>query len=107
MRCAGASSAGGWTAGFTAAAACLDRRKAHHELAAEAQPIAVRGDRAAVHFDDALDERQPDAEAAARSAAGAIGLAEHVEHARQHLRMNADAGVADAHDGVAALAGRT
>ena len=71
------------------------------------RPGAVRGHRAAVHLDDPLDERQADAEAAARASAGAIGLPEHVEHARQHLGMDADAGVADADHRLVALAART
>ena len=68
------------------------------------RPSLCAVDRAAVHFDDPLHEREADAEAAARAPAGAIGLAEHVEHPRQHLRVDAHAGVRDADHGLVAVA---
>ena len=68
------------------------------------RPSLCAVDGAAVHLDDPFHERQADAEAAARASAGAIGLPEHVEHARQHLGMDAHAGVLHAHHGLVAFA---
>ena len=69
-------------------------RQPHHELAAAAGAGAARRDAAAVHLDQAAHQRQADAQAALRAAVARIGLHEHVEHARQRLGGNADAGVA-------------
>ena len=59
-------------------------------------PVAGGLDRAAVHLDQPLHQRQPDAQAALRAVERAIDLREEVEHLGQHLRGNADAGVAHA-----------
>ena len=52
-------------------------------------------DRAAVQLDDVADDRQAQAEAAGLARRAGVGLAEPLEHERQELRLNADAGVAD------------
>src|SRR5206468_861964 len=76
-----------------------DRRSGHGqsdgELAAAAWPFARRADRPAVQFDERLDDREPDAQAAARASGRAIDLCEELENAGLHLRRNADAVVAD------------
>ena len=64
--------------------------------------LAVDLDRSAVRLDDGLDE----AEAEAEAALGAAGVAaeQPIPDARQLVGRNAEAGVADAQDGAAALA---
>src|SRR5262245_20483147 len=76
----------------------VDRRDSDDEFAAAPDAITDRGDRAAVHFDDASYERQTDAKAPTCPASGAVGLPEHLEDTRQHLRMDADAFITNAHD---------
>ena len=56
------------------------------ELAAHARAVAARLDRAAVQLDDALRERQPDAEAAARAVDALLGLHEQLEDLVEHRR---------------------
>ena len=74
------------------------------EFAAEPGPLASRFDAAAVHADEALHQRQSDAESALRSPRRAIDLHEHVEDLRERVRRNADAVVLHADDRLAALA---
>ena len=53
-------------------------------------------DRAAVHVDHSLDERQANAQTAMRTLERAIDLREHVEDAIEHLSRNADPVIDDA-----------
>ena len=64
----------------------------------------MRGDGSAVHLDEALHQREPDAEPARGAATRPVGLHEHVEDARQHLGRDADAGIAHRDDHVVVLA---
>ena len=54
-------------------------------------------DRAAVHLDDVTHDRQAQAEASGLARHAALGLAEPIEHKRQEVVADPDAGVAD-HD---------
>ena len=60
-----------------------------------------------MHLDQALHQRQPDAEPAVGARGAAIHLGEQVEHARQRIGGDADAGIADREhqDAVGARAG--
>jgi hypothetical protein len=60
-----------------------------------ADPGAVDDDAATVQIDEALGRRQPGAVAAVGPAQGVRRLREHLEHAREHLRLDADAPVPD------------
>ena len=64
-------------------------------------------DRPAVHLDQPPHERQADAQPALRPVERAVRLREQVEHARQHVRRDADAGVADADDAPAPSVSRS
>src|SRR6185369_11986379 len=70
------------------------QREADDELAALARPVALRLDPAAVQLDEAAHQRQAEPEAALRTDARALHLGEGLEDLRQHLRGDADAGVA-------------
>ena len=48
--------------------------------------------------DETADDGQAQTQAALRAIQRLAGLREHVEHARLHLRVDADAGVANADD---------
>ena len=54
---------------------------------------ALDAHRAAVQLDEVPDDRHAEAEAAVPAAHGAVGLPEPIEHERQELRRDADAGV--------------
>ena len=71
-------------------------RQADDELAALVRPFAAGLDGAAVHLDQAADQRQADAQAALRAGDRAVGLGEQVEDPRQQVRFDADAVVANA-----------
>ena len=73
------------------------------ELAALAEPVASDLDRALVQRDQLLHQREPDAEAAGRDRACPVGLREHLEDAREHVRGDANARVLEAHDGLLSL----
>src|SRR5207244_2688014 len=79
-------------------------RQAHDELAAFARALAHRLDGAAMHFDQALDECQADAEATLRTIMRMAQLPEQIEDARARFRRNADTGVAHATYDVLAVA---
>ena len=81
-----------------------DHRQADDELAAHAVTVAPGLDGAAVHLDQALDQREADAQAALRPFERPIYLGKHLEDPRQHVGRDADAGIAHAHHGVASLA---
>ena len=57
-----------------------------HELAAAAEPLAVRLDRPAVHLHQRLHQRQADAQAAARPLQRRVDLREHLEDAAADAR---------------------
>ena len=78
-------------------------RQPHDELAAAIHPVAPRGDRPAVQRHQALHQGEPETEAAVSPVRSAAALDEEIEDARQQLRPNADAVVADAHDDLLAL----
>ena len=70
-------------------------RQTHDEFAAVAKPFAARLDRAAVQRHQALDQRQPDAEAAFGAVDRRVHLREHREQRRNGFLGQADAVVAD------------
>ncbi len=74
-------------------------REGHRELRPLAQPAALHADLAAVQLDDALHQREPQAEAARAADQGRIGLHEGLEQAAEHLLAHARAGVDDPHEG--------
>src|SRR6185295_11054701 len=74
--------------------------------AAGARTAAVRGNLATVHRDEAASQREADAEPALGVPTRAIDLHEHLEHGIEVLRQDADAVVADTHDGAVADAPR-
>ena len=55
---------------------------------------------AAVQLDQPLHQRQPEPQPAAAAVERPVGLGERLEEPRQHLRRDARAGVAHAHDGL-------
>ncbi len=65
-------------------------RQAHGEAGAKARAVAAGGDRAAVRFDDAADEREAEAEPA-RCARAARILTKRLEEVRQHGRRDSRA----------------
>src|SRR5262245_2234433 len=65
----------------------------HAEGSAPARAVARRADRAAVQLDEALDERQPQTEAAATPIERALALHEEVEDALEEWRRHARPGV--------------
>ena len=97
---------GGAGRGTATAAGPGRARQAHGEDAAEAFAVAARLDRPAVHLDDAPHDRKTDAEPAARPVAALDALLKEIEHARQHVRCNADAGILYAQNGVTAFGER-
>ena len=66
-------------------------------------PSLRRVDAAAVHLDQAADQGQADAEPPLGAVERAVGLGEQVEDAREQLRGDPDAGVADPDDRLVAL----
>src|SRR5581483_11666257 len=60
--------------------------KLHVERAAQAWACASYGDSSAVQLDQALDQRQADAQATLGAIEPAVGLGEQVEHMRQQVR---------------------
>src|SRR5512133_1215992 len=77
------------------------QRQPHDQLRAGA-PARARGfDRASVCLDEPLDERQPEPEPPHPAIERAVGLAELLEEAGQHLRVDADARVPHAEHRVA------
>ena len=64
-------------------------------MSAGAGTVARRAHLAAVQLDQALDQRQPQPEAAICAPRGPIRLGERIEHVRQEFRRNPDAVVAD------------
>ena len=79
-------------------------RQAEDELAAAARAVAPGLDAPAVHLHQAADEGQADPQPPLGAVERAVDLGEQVEDLREHLGGDADAGVADAEDGVLALA---
>ena len=67
---------------------------------------ALGRDGAAVHLDQPLDQRQPDAQAAGGALDAPVHLAEHVEDAAERLGRDADPVVADGDDDLRSLAAR-
>ncbi len=67
----------------------------HRERRPAAEPLAVHADRAVVGIDDLLDDRQPQAQAAAVAVARGVALREPVEHVGQEIRRDALPRVAD------------
>src|SRR5687768_5085467 len=74
------------------------------EFAPPAETVAVRFNRAAMHGDKTLYQRQADAEPAHRALQRRIDLHEHVEDPGKLLRGDADAVVANADHGLTAVA---
>ena len=68
----------------------------HDELAAFANSLAVRLDGAAVQLHQGARHCQADPQSPLRPGERAVALGEHIEDARQQLRGDADAGIADA-----------
>ena len=58
-------------------------------------PALLGHRRSAVQLDEAAHQREPDAEAPADAGERMLGLAERLEHVRQHLGRDADAVVHD------------
>ena len=75
------------------------QRQTEGEATAAARSRALGTHVAAVQFDQALDQRQTDAQAAAATVQALVRLTERLEDARQHLSIQADPGVADGEDG--------
>src|SRR6185295_12742316 len=67
------------------------------ERRAQALAGALGANAAAVQFHEVADDREAEAQSAILPAGSDVGLAEPLEHVRDELRMNADAGIAD-HD---------
>ena len=78
-----------------AAGAAVSREAERERRAAAGASRSRDGDRAAVRLDEALHERQPEAEAAAAPIERAVGLRERLEDAGEHLRRDAHAGIRD------------
>ncbi len=60
-------------------------RQRHDERGAFSDALALRDNRATVHLHHVLHDRKPEAEPHVIARAGAVGLAEAVEHIRQEL----------------------
>ena len=71
-------------------------RQANGERGAPAEPLAEHRHRAAVQRDETADDGQAETQTALRAIQRLASLGEDVEHARLHLRFDADAGVANA-----------
>ena len=84
--------------GGRASGRTLEHGQPDGERAALVPPGALGRDRAAVHLDQPLDQRQPDAEAAGGPLDAPVHLGEHVEDAAQRLGRDADPVVADGDD---------
>ena len=67
----------------------------HRELASRTVALTVNVDRAAVERDQIAHECQADAESRLRPLQRYIALHEHVEDLRQHVRRDADSGIAN------------
>src|SRR6185503_6458866 len=76
--------------------ALLRERQPNHELAPEPLTTADCLDRPIVHFDEPLDQRQPDPESALGALEGCIDAHEHLENLGQHFPGDSDAVVDDA-----------
>src|SRR5439155_6011500 len=83
--------------------AALGQREAHHEAAAAIEAVTRYLDRAAVHLDQALHQREAEAQAVMDASFRAAGLIEEIEDARQVLGTNAPAFVSDLHRDVILL----
>src|ERR1044072_4256757 len=80
---------------------CRTERQGDGERRA-ASRLAGHMDRAPMQLDQLLDQREPDAAAFERAAAGALDPPETLEQVRQFLRRDAGAGVA--HDDLGVIA---
>ena len=76
------------------------QRQRHDELRPLPLAFALRSDSAAVKLDQALHQRQPEAETAARTVKTRVRLHERLEHPVHEVGRDADAIVADADDGL-------
>ena len=79
-------------------------READDELAAPAHAVAGGGDAPAVQLDQAPDQGQADPQPPLAAVERAVGLGEQVEDAREQLRGDPDAGVADPDERLVPLA---
>ncbi len=79
-------------------------RNADDEGRAKTCAAAGRVDRAAVQLDEVADDRESEPEAAVLARAGRVLLAEAIEDVRQELGLDADPGIADDQQHVAAVA---
>ena len=66
-----------------------DQRQLDGERRAAADAVAVGAARAAVQLHDVPHDREADPQPAVRARAGAVGLAEAVEHVRQEFGVDA------------------
>lgn len=82
-----------WGSGAASGVGSAVERQSDGECRARASARAGGGHTAAVQFDEAAHERKAEAEAARGARERLPFLHEEVEHARQHLRVDADAGV--------------
>src|SRR4026209_2050987 len=76
----------------------LAQRQAHDELAALADAVAARLNRAAVELDELARERPSDAHAGARFDVVGMCLREQLEDPRPLTGGDADAGIVNTHD---------
>ena len=77
-----------------------DGRESDDHLAAAVEAITSSLDRAAVQFDDGLDQRQADTESSTPPHQGRVGLRERIEDVRQKIRGNPVPRVANRQDEV-------
>src|SRR5687768_17465150 len=82
----------------------FDDRHAHRELAAQVGAFAKDRDRTGVHFDDAFDERQADAQPCIAELDWPVDLREHLEDLLLHRLRNSQAAVFDTDDGFVSFA---
>ena len=81
-------------------------RQRHRECAPVPQAGARGFNPSLMQFHQSFYDREPEPQPAARPIQGSIGLAERLKDEGEHLRLDADSGIADAEDDVPLLAVR-
>src|SRR5262245_47940473 len=82
-------------------------RNAYDERCAAILARTRRFDRPAMHFDEVPHDGKAQPEAAEGTRHAAVALRETVEHVRQDIRLDPDAGVGDADFGAVAIGAQT
>ena len=78
-------------------------RQSHDELASTARSVAVRFHAPTVQSHEPAHQRQSDAEPALGASQGCLGLREHLEQSRHHVRGNTNTVIPDRDDDLTSL----